>query len=171
MGQDKQYEEIVAYYKDLLDEAAKAKTEAQVQVDLTEAKLRSLEAERDALQTALKNADERIRKLEMERAAVNEPQVAPAEAPEAAPEAAPVVTPEVTPAEEPVVTPEVMPAEEPAEAPQIPPYAMQQFQMPEEAAPVEQPAEVDPDFEQQKEVLRRMEEELAALEAKLKEGS
>lgn len=141
MGQDKQYEEIVAYYKDLLDEAAKAKTEAQVQVDLTEAKLRSLEAERDALQTALKNADERIRKLEMERAAVNEPQVAPAEAPEAAPEAAPVVTPEVTPAEEPA------------------------------AAPVEQPAEVDPDFEQQKEVLRRMEEELAALEAKLKEGS
>ncbi len=142
MGQDKQFEEIVAYYRELLNEATRAKAEAQTQVDLTDARLRSLEAERDALQTALKNADERIRKLEMECAAANEPQAAPIEQPAA---------------NEPQAAPIEQPAEAPAEVPAV--------------KPAEQPAEAEPDFEQQKEVLRRMEEELAELEERLKRGS
>ena len=168
-----QFEEIVTYYQSLLDQATKEKQEAQVQADLAKAKVRSLEAERDSLteslrargakmsadtstdaqrlsaltaerdnlQLALKNADKRIRELEAELSLNKMKQ-------SAAPEAAPAEIPEPIAAE--------VPAEVPAPA-----------ETPEPAAA----EEAEPDFEEQKEMLRRMEEELARLEERLKRDS
>ena len=178
-----QFEEIVTYYQSLLDQATKEKQEAQVQADLAKAKVRSLEAERDSLteslrargakmsadtstdaqrlsaltaerdnlQLALKNADKRIRELEAEFSLNKMKQSA---APEAAP--ASVKMPEPAPVE----IPEPIAAEVPAEVP----------------APAEKPEpaaaeDSEPDFEEQKEMLRRMEEELARLEERLKRDS
>lgn len=170
-----QFEEIVSYYQSLLDQATKEKQEAQVQADLAKAKVRSLEAERDSLteslrargakmsadtstdaqrlsaltaerdnlQLALKNADKRIRELEAELSLNKMKQSA---------------APETVPA--PAEIPETIAAEVPAEVP-----------APAETTKPAAAGESEPDFEEQKEMLRRMEEELARLEERLKRDS
>ena len=169
---NQQMNEIAGYYKDLMQQAIREKGEALVQLDMAKARVSALEAERDSLQTALKNADQRIRELEIESAAGNEQ---PAEIPEATPvEPAPVEVAEVTPVEAaPVEIPEVAPAEPaPVEMPEVTPVEAAPVEMPEVTPVTPAPEEVpQPDFEEQKEALRRMEAELAALEERMKKGS
>ena len=149
-----QMDEIAGYYKDLMQQAIREKGEALVQLDIAKARVSALEAERDSLQEALKSADQRIRELEIEHAAGTPQMQVPVEpAPMEMPEAAPV-----TPA--PMEMPEVEHVElAPVEMPEVAPV---------EPAPTEVP---EPDFEEQKEALRRMEAELAALEERMKKGS
>ena len=174
---NQQMNEIVGYYKELLQQAIREKGEALVQVDMANAKVSALEAERDSLQAALKNADQRIRELEFEHAADGQQMQAPVEAVPVEPafvEPAPAEIPEAASVEPaPVEMPEVAPVEAaPEEMPEVAPVEVAPVEMPEvtpaEPAPAEAP---QPDFEEQKEALRRMEAELAALEERMKKGS
>ncbi len=183
-----QFDEVIAYYQQLLDQTNKEKNEIEVQNTVLQAKISSLEAERDCLVEGLKNRpavapapvvdpamQKRIMDLEAERdnysAALRqadqrirdlESQLAAksAPAPEPAPIAAPIPEPVAEPAPEPVPAPEPAPVEAaPAPAPAETPEP--------EPAPSAAP---EPDFTAQAAMLRKMEEELAEIERKLQEG-
>lgn len=158
--------------KALLDE--EAVTSEKLAQELKEAKrqIEGLTIERDSLQKALKEADLRMRELEAE---VKESKVQAAAPAPAAPETEPGVLMGKIVSPEPEQAADAVPAvtEDPAaENPQV--EAVPEVPAPEtpkaEAAPeVPAPeAEPAPDFEDQKKVLREMQEELARLEEKLR---
>lgn len=146
-----QFEEIVSYYQSLLDQATKEKQEAQVQADLAKAKVRSLEAERDSLTESL-----RARGAKMSADTSTDAQRLSA------------LTAERDNLQLALKNADKRIRELEAE--------LSLNKMKQSAAPAEttEPAaagESEPDFEEQKEMLRRMEEELARLEERLKRDS
>lgn len=156
-----------------------------------QAKIEALTAERDSLQKALEQADERMRALEAEikelkAAAVAIPAAEPA-APAFIEPANPIVlaSPVAPVTAEPVAPIEPVAPVAPAAAPEKPaapafaepanpiktsiPAASVEPVAPVEAAPApEVPAEPVPDFEDQKKMLLEMQEELARLEEQLR---
>ncbi len=157
-----QFDEVIAYYQQLLDQTNKEKNEIEVQNTVLQAKISSLEAERDCLVEGLKNRpavapapvvdpamQKRIMDLEAERdnysAALRqadqrirdlESQLAAKSAP--APEPAPVAAPIPEPVAEPAPAPIPEPVAEPAPAPAAPVAAPTPEPVPAPApAPVE----------------------------------
>ena len=146
-----QFEEIVTYYQSLLDQATKEKQEAQVQADLAKAKVRSLEAERDSLTESL-----RARGAKMSADTSTDAQRLSA------------LTAERDNLQLALKNADKRIRELEAE--------LSLNKMKQSAAPAEKPEpaaaeDSEPDFEEQKEMLRRMEEELARLEERLKRDS
>ena len=146
-----QFEEIVSYYQSLLDQATKEKQEAQVQADLAKAKVRSLEAERDSLTESL-----RARGAKMSADTSTDAQRLSA------------LTAERDNLQLALKNADKRIRELEAE--------LSLNKMKQSAAPAEKPEpaaaeDSEPDFEEQKEMLRRMEEELARLEERLKRDS
>ena len=166
-----QFDEVIAYYQQLLDQTNKEKNEIEVQNTVLQAKISSLEAERDCLVEGLKNRpavvpapvvdpsmQKRIMDLEAERdnysAALRQADqrirdlesrlaAKSAPAPEPAPVAAPIPEPvaEPAPAPAPAAAPIPEPVAEPAPAPAAPVAAPTPEPVP---APAPAPVEAAP---------------------------
>ena len=190
-----QFDEIISNYQQMVQQLTQEKEEAEIQAELMNARVASLEAEkeslsaaltrrqsagavfaakesedlkaecdklrgdvaeltaaRDGLRDALMKADGRIRALETQ---LKEKDAAPAAESAPAAEPAPVAAGPVPAAEPAPVAAEPVPTAEPVPAAAEPAPAQE---MPE------------PDFEDQKKVLLKMQEELAELERRIRKG-